>query len=511
METLPLKIIKLIVTSIVFFLLFSCNKDSDLLVDYIINDSEIILDEIKVSVIRNKPLFIDPITENSNQVIVSVTEPSIGIAEINDENTIIYTPNENEVGNDNFQYSVETTNSDNTVNISTGNVSVVISENENDKGPSINFSSYGAIGDGKVDDTAALQAAMNAESNLVGTQGATYRISGELIINSNGDQMIDWNSSTIVAKSTVNNAISIKKKEGITTVRNLNVNGNFLLSNAFNITSAFDFKNVHVLNLYSSTTRAVGWRIEVPSIGFKVAKMDSCVADNIESANNNILGDVVGTSRAVWLRWLSVDSSTVVEINNCTFGNIWGDDGDVFQIEQTTNNYTHNCKLIVRNSVLKYSSRRLVKGTAANMEFYNTKFISTSKTNSRLKSSVPSSGMVTLATFNQVAYPDSNSRFIKLIGCTFDNTLGYDGRIIPTRTTDFEISGCTFINSSISFYVRVGSGIICGNSFDQGSFINDYGTGGVSYEGTLGIGTNNTGPTGYNKIGSSKWTSITCN
>ena len=66
-----------------------------------------------------------------------------------------------------------------------------------------NLSTYGAVGNGVTDDTAALRAAFDAGTNLISDPGKTYLISGTLYLNKNLIQTIDFNGSTITRNTTV--------------------------------------------------------------------------------------------------------------------------------------------------------------------------------------------------------------------------------------------------------------------------------------------------------------------
>ncbi|MGI9550955.1 MAG: Ig-like domain-containing protein [Aurantibacter sp.] len=100
-----LKIIQLIVPFYVFFALFSCSKDTDLLADYVISESPHAIvvrnlaaddtffsygaDTVVIDVLSNDT-FIDP----DKAVIVKTSNPANGVVVINENRSLIYTPNE---------------------------------------------------------------------------------------------------------------------------------------------------------------------------------------------------------------------------------------------------------------------------------------------------------------------------------------------------------------------------------------------------------------------------------
>jgi hypothetical protein len=96
----------------------------------VITDSQAISKEVKVIAIINEPVIIDPVGAGSNEVITAVSDPSLGTAEVNLDNTITYTPNSDAVGTDTFSYSTVTTNADATVTTGSGNVKVTVLSSE---------------------------------------------------------------------------------------------------------------------------------------------------------------------------------------------------------------------------------------------------------------------------------------------------------------------------------------------------------------------------------------------
>ena len=117
--------------SILFLL--ACNKDSDLLVEYVVNDpKEILLNEISVSTLTNQSILIEPIDQETYKepekvIITEVTPPKMGEVEIKGNNSIVYIPKPNETGTDEFKYTTSITNPNNTTSTQTGNISVTIS------------------------------------------------------------------------------------------------------------------------------------------------------------------------------------------------------------------------------------------------------------------------------------------------------------------------------------------------------------------------------------------------
>jgi len=115
----------------VLFLSFSCNKDSDLLAEYVVEKPQSFLVNDVVVTLANNPIVIAPLSndnfkEPEKVVITQVTPPTMGSAVVNEDNTITYTPNTDETGTDEFDYSTSVTNPDNTVSEETGSVTVTV-------------------------------------------------------------------------------------------------------------------------------------------------------------------------------------------------------------------------------------------------------------------------------------------------------------------------------------------------------------------------------------------------
>ncbi|WP_026810759.1 Ig-like domain-containing protein [Arenibacter latericius] len=520
----PSNLIKLTLVSLVLWSTFSCNKDSDILTDYVVENPEALLPNDIVATLPNSPIIIDPLGKDTvekpeNVIITEVTPPTLGTAIVNNDNTITYTPDEDKSGTDKFDYTASVTNPDNSVTTATGNVTVNIEEEEEedvveDKTPEVddpnrvNFSKYGAVGDGNTDDTKAIQAALDAEESLVADEGAVFRITARLDIDKSGDQNIDWNGSTITVTSTLYQAIEIKKPSGRTTMSDLTIDGAKKLAAGIFIKTVSDFDNVDVKYLYSTTQTTWAFRYEVTDIPNSQgdSTFNDCDCYDVESKSNGVIGDIPGPSRCLIFRWKHSGSSPTVTFNGGVWDGAWGDDGDIFQHEQLVSNI-YNSRLIFNNTVMKNFSRRIVKGTGGGVTFKNVTFISPSKSNPRLVSTVPSSGMVAMGNF--INSEDAHGTIFD--GCTFDNTLGYDGRLVINRQDGIIVKNSNFINASVAFTTRVGDVEICNNTFDSKSSIYGYNINDATgYTGMISIGNNNNGSTGFIRLPDGKYKMTDC-
>jgi chemotaxis protein histidine kinase CheA len=71
-----------------------------------------------------------PEEEDDDTVVTVVTPPAMGTAEVNDDNSITYTPDNDVVGTDEFEYTTETTNADESVTTETVNIKVTTVNSE---------------------------------------------------------------------------------------------------------------------------------------------------------------------------------------------------------------------------------------------------------------------------------------------------------------------------------------------------------------------------------------------
>ncbi|MBC8767876.1 right-handed parallel beta-helix repeat-containing protein [Arenibacter sp. BSSL-BM3] len=127
----PSNFTQLTLAIIVLFLSFSCNKDSDLLAEYVVENPQAFMVNDVVVTLANKPVVIKPLSNDTFEkpeevIITAITPPKMGTAEVQEDNTVVYTPNTDETGTDDFDYTTTVTNPDNSVSTETGSISVTV-------------------------------------------------------------------------------------------------------------------------------------------------------------------------------------------------------------------------------------------------------------------------------------------------------------------------------------------------------------------------------------------------
>jgi len=562
----PTNLIQTTFLCVLLFLTISCNKDSDLLAEYVVENPQAFLVNDIVVTLANKPIVIDPLSndtfnEPEKVTITEVSQPTNGTAEINEDNTITYTPNTDmtveetpevetpevetpevetpevetpevetpevetpevetpEVETpeeDNFTYTTSVTNPDNSVSTETGNITVTITPA--DKTPTdpnaVNFSTYGAVGDGKKDDTKAIQAALDAEESLVANDGAIFLISSKLDIDQKFAHTIDWNGATIITKAKLSPMIKVDKRSsngGLTTMTNLNIDGNGIAQRGIECNSKVNLSNFEVDSFLQSTTASpAGVYIHVYNDADCYGDwiFDNVNVSDVRGADNGVTTDSWGAANGYLIYWVQVPNSpTKLIVKNGEVHDCWGEDA------QAIGTFSSGIDISFSNGSMEFTNmnlydweRRCVKNFTGNTTWTNCTFTDPSPNNPNL-SSKNKSGMVVFG-MGSGAKGGDNTVFNN---CNFVGK-GYDGRVIGLQNDKVELNNCTFSGGAkLAFTMSIGDVTICNNVFESGSTIYDYNISSSNYTGVVSIGTNNSGSSGYIDLDSSKWSSTTCN
>lgn len=330
--------------------------------------------------------------------------------------------------------------------------------------------SFGAVGDGTTDDTAAIQAAFDSGRNISFEAGRTYRISAQIDVDQDGDQIVVGNGATVTTTTVLATAFEVDKASGLLTVHDLVFDGNRLAARGWYFLSAFILERCRVFDVYNDSGAAIAYRLDVDD-AWSNADFRDCSCDNIVSEGNGEIGDSIGASRCISLYWDYDASPVTVRIDGCELGNVWGDDGDVIDISQRNNSYDSDARLEVRDTTISNAGRRLIKNRSSNTYWENVTFNSPQADNPNL-TGTPSAGMIAISRFT--ADEDTNRHIFNR--CTFNGT-GFENRVIIVWVDDITISECTFNGADFAIYQRGGGVCFQNNTVDSEFNIYTYGPG----------------------------------
>ncbi|AGO49463.1 structural protein [Cellulophaga phage phi4:1] len=345
---------------------------------------------------------------------------------------------------------------------------------------------FGADPTGVVDSSDAFEDAFNDGRKVVLGHNATYLILQNKDFTRAGTIEVEGNGSTIITNPSVRQSrlFLFSTTVDLIKIKDLNVDGKNFLGVAFYIQTNFDFNNIRIKNIYDDVSAALAFRVDVGK-QFTTSNFTNCYVDNVNAPIGGSIGDASGACRAIMVNWNYTDEPTQIRIKGGKYSNVFGNDGDIFQLAQANNNHTHNCKTIVEDVILENWSRRAIKGTSSGIELYRVRFISTVVGDPRTIGGTPS-GMLTFSIHNSTTTPNERNKYGKAIDCIFDNRNGYDGRILATNTGSLQIKGCTFINSQFVFNSVVGNTELIDNTF-QGQSSYMYNTDNPVFEGITNI------------------------
>lgn len=367
----------------------------------------------------------------------------------------------------------------------------------------VNFSKYGAVGDGITDDTEALQAALDAEVNLVSNPESTFNITKTLKMNQSFKHTIDWNGSTIKTSSTLNPMLFIDKRAsngGTTTMYELNVDGKGKATRGVEIRSRVKFNNVNFTDFKqtnASSPTGVLLKLYNHSSSRGEYLFDGMNISKTVGKSNGTITDSWGSSNGMLIYWKEIPSSpTNVIIQNGSIHSSWSEDaGLLYTLDQTPNEGISDSSsyITVKNMNFYDAERRAVKGFCGNVIYDNCTFTDPSPNNPNIQRGTKS-GLVVVG---------SGGRNISFNNCKFVGK-GYDGRIIGATVDDLKVKNSTFKGGArFALTSTVGNVTLSNNTFENGSTIYEYSN--PRYEGKVVIESSNKGPAGYIKLDQSKW------
>ena len=363
----------------------------------------------------------------------------------------------------------------------------------------VSFSVYGAVGDGTTDDTAKLQAALDAEAFLIADPGATFLISATLVIKQPFAHTIDWNGATIAAATALKPMIVVDKRSsngGLTTMRNLRVDGRRKATHGIEVNSRVSFADVDATGFRQPTSSSpAGFYINLyddPN-AYGTWTFDGCDVDDVIGASNGVTTDSLGAANGYLIYWRAVPTSAVtLDVKNATVRDCWGEDAQNVAI------FSPGLDISASSSGTRWTNmvfldweRRSIKAFAGNNTFNSCSFTDPNPNDPDLYSS-NKSGMVVVGAGSGATGADNQI----FAGCSF-NGAGYDGRVIVFDSANVQFKNCRWTGGADLQLTSFGKGGIgkldvCSATYGAGSTISDYGA--VTYRGpdVVSLDTDNT-------------------
>jgi hypothetical protein len=222
---------------------------------------------------------------------------------------------------------------------------------------------FGAKADGVNDDTAAIQLLLNSPAKSVVLRNGTFRITTGLTSSLVG-RMIKCEGATILCDSQDITALTIT---GDYTKVNIDLNGNNKAAIGILVSGArgCDISNSKIENLYGQFVGGCGIKADT----FKGVTIKNNIIRSVNALGNNLLGDNIGSSRAIL-----VTSTSPAMYPNLIQGNVMeniiGEEGDTIQILffDGTNLPFLEAMTMISGNQLKDFNRRGIKIQGSNVK-----------------------------------------------------------------------------------------------------------------------------------------------
>lgn len=352
---------------------------------------------------------------------------------------------------------------------------------------------FGAVGDGVTNDYIALNTAFKLSDHVTLKQNYSIATDQQIIVDRGGSLTLMGYNSIITNNDQNSEGLSsgVHLEKPIFEFRNLNsltikgitINGNSRIANALYVRNIdrVTLEDITIFDLLftENSIRTVALRIDIesPSIVYG----NNLHIYDISGGVNNIIGDLdIGIARAIYCVVNHTDTAkTKVTFENSCFEWVYGDDGDIIHI--VDKNYISDAKqrFIFNNCTIRYAFRRLVKGSASGIQYYNCRFDTASledlkakmninKENPLAPTTIPSGG-VNFRNEDPENYKTFRNMHGKMINCEYRNSgrleLGSGHTLIAAYTDGLEIRGNKFYDMYVRFQNKTSNFIVDNNQF----------------------------------------------
>ena len=232
----------------------------------------------------------------------------------------------------------------------------------------VNIRDFGAVGDGRTDDTKAIQAALNSKSKSIVIPSGNYVVSKTLV--SNQDDRSIYGSGSLTANTRLELLIKIT---GFRNKISLNVKGNRQISGAILVAAgAAEITDCIINNLYSAPGKSIA--IKANLTGQKEGVLISNnIIKKVTALGDGVKGNGVGMSRGIVVA-ADRNMSKEIVISNNQIESILGEEGDAIVVRNNGYGSIYKAPISLYNNKIYNFTRRGIKMKASGSKIANNYF-----------------------------------------------------------------------------------------------------------------------------------------
>lgn len=212
---------------------------------------------------------------------------------------------------------------------------------------------FGGIGDGVADDTAAVISCFASTSRNISLAGGVWKVSST--INSTlANRRISGHGGSLTSATADLTCLSIS---GANTHVSIDIDGNNKIAKGVYVTA----NNCIVENCNFKNIKGVATNAAAVYFNNVYGTVRSCDIDTVDGGYNSILGDGIGSSRAI-LFFTDHDVTGKITIDDCRIINVIGDDGDSIHLQgNSISGFYYNFNAVIKSCVISNFDRRAIK------------------------------------------------------------------------------------------------------------------------------------------------------